>query len=99
MMYDIMSRKPGNTCDSVGRVYHAGEADIGAWNFCRGCSIRSRVSVFRVRGKKQATPYFDWCRLCALSGAVGIVCPCRAVVHAISVGWYGSDGITGRCSG
>lgn len=23
----------------------------------------------------------------------------RAVVHTISVGWYGSDGITGRCSG
>lgn len=58
MMYDIMSREPENTCDSVGRVYHAGEADIGAWNFCRGCSIRSRVSVFRVRSKKTSDTIF-----------------------------------------
>ena len=50
MMYDIMSRKPGNTCDSVGRVYHAGEADIGAWN--------SRVSVFRVRSEKTSDTIF-----------------------------------------
>lgn len=99
MMYDIMSREPENTCDSVGRVYHAGEADIGVWNFCRGCSIRSRVSVFRVRSKKTSDTIFDWCRLCASSGAVGIVCPYRAVVHTISVVRYGSDGITGRCSG
>lgn len=58
MMYDIMSREPENTCDSVGRVYHAGEADIWAWNFCRGCSIRSRVSVFRVRSKKTSDTIF-----------------------------------------
>lgn len=28
-----------------------------------------------------------------------IVCPCRAVVHTTSVVRYGSDEITGRCSG
>lgn len=29
MVYDIMSREPENTCDSIDRVYHAGkEADI-----------------------------------------------------------------------
>lgn len=59
----------------------------------------SRERIPCEKQKKQATPYFDWCRLCAFSGAVGIVCPCMAVVHTISVGWYGLDGITGRCSG
>ena len=55
----------------------------------------------RIPREKQKTSdtIFDWCRLFVSSGAVGIVCPYRAVVHTISVGWYESEGITDRCSG
>ena len=99
MMYDIMSREPENTCDSVGRVYHAGEADIGAWNFCRGCSIRSRVNVFRARSKKTSDTIFRLVSLVCVFRRCRYCLPLQAVVHTISVEWYGSDGITGRCSG
>lgn len=74
MMYDIMNREPENTCDSVGRVYHAGEADIGVWNFCRGCSIRSRVSVFRVRSKKTSDTIWQ---------LVSLVCVFRRCLYCL----------------
>ena len=45
----------------------------------------SRERIPREKQKTSDT-IFDWCRLFASSGAVGIVCPCRAVVHTISVG-------------